>query len=88
MAWTIEYAASAAKALRKLDRADAGRIVDYLDHHIAPLDDARNRGKALSGPLGGYWRYRIGDFRIVCDIQDAHFIVVVVRVAHRKAVYR
>lgn len=88
MVWKIDYVASAAKTLRKLDKADARRIVDYLDRQIASLDDVRSRGKALSGPLGSYWRYRIGDYRVVCDIRDENLVVLVVRVAHRKSVYR
>lgn len=88
MAWRIEYAASAEKQLSKLDKPIARNIMDYLDQQIAPLEDVRSRGKALTGPLGGYWRYRVGHYRVVCEIRDDRLVVLVLRIAHRKAVYR
>lgn len=70
MAWTIDYADSARKQLLKLDRPTARRIVDFMDTRVA-VDDPRSTGKALSGPLGGFWRYRVGDYRVICDIRTA-----------------
>jgi mRNA interferase RelE/StbE len=71
-----------------LDKAAARRIVDYMDKRIASLEDARSLGKALRGPLGEFWRYRVGDYRIVCDLQDEKLRVLVVRIGNRKDVYR
>jgi mRNA interferase RelE/StbE len=71
-----------------LDKAAARRIVDYMDQRIASLEDARSLGKALRGPLGEFWRYRVGDYRIVCDLQDEKLRVLVVRIGNRKDVYR
>lgn len=88
MAWRVEYAASAKAQLRKLDRPTARRIVDFMDERIAPLDDPRSRGKALTGPLGDFWRYRVGDCRVICDIQDGALRVLVVRVGNRREIYR
>lgn len=88
MAWRVEYAATAKAQLRKLDRPTARRIVDFMDERIAPLDDPRSRGKALTGPLGDFWRYRVGDCRVVCDIQDGALRVLVVRVGNRREIYR
>ncbi|HWE86239.1 MAG TPA: type II toxin-antitoxin system RelE/ParE family toxin [Terracidiphilus sp.] len=88
MAWTIEYAKTARDQLRKLDKAVARRIVDYLDTRVAPLQDARQAGKALHGPLGDLWRYRIGDYRIICDIHDRMLIVLVLQIGKRSDVYR
>ena len=88
MAWTIEYTDAARTQLRKLDRADARRIIDYMDQRVAPLKDARTLGKALRGPLGEFWRYRLGDYRIICDVHDEKLRVLVVRVGNRKDVYR
>lgn len=88
MAWTIEYTDTAREQLRKLDKPLARRIVDYLDERIAGPDDPRRMGKALSGPLGGLWRYRVGDCRVICDIQDGALRVLVVRIGHRGTVYR
>lgn len=88
MAWRVEYTASAKAQLRKLDRPTARRIVDFMDERIAPLDDPRSRGKALTGPLGDFWRYRVGDCRVICDIQDGALRVLVVRVGNRREIYR
>ena len=88
MAWTINYADSARKQLLKLDKQIARRIVDFMDTRIASLDDPRSTGKALSGPLGGFWRYRVGDYRVICDIQDGALRVLVVEVGNRREIYR
>ena len=89
MAWTIDYTETARKQLRKLDRQTARRIVDFMDERIAAGEDPRSTGKALTGPmLGAYWRYRVGDCRIICDIQDGALRILVIEVGDRKAVYR
>lgn len=88
MAWTIDYAETAKGQLRKLDRQAARRIVDYMDERVAGAADPRGTGKALSGPLGGLWRYRVGDCRVICDIQDGALRVLVVQIGHRREVYR
>ena len=89
MAWTIKYAESAVRQLKKLDRSVAIKIIDYLDERVAFLEDPRSVGKKLSGPrLGAYWRYRIGDVRVICDVQDLQLIVLVLELGHRKEVYR
>jgi len=88
LAWIIEYAQTAVSQIGKLDRQIARRILDYMDEKIASLDDPRIRGKALTGPLGELWRYRIGDYRVICAIQDNHFRILVVEVGHRKQIYR
>lgn len=87
MAWRIDFTKAADKALRKLDRQTAGRVLDELEE-IAKLDDPRSRGKALTGNLAGLWRYRVGDYRVVCDIEDGVLVILVVDVAHRREVYR
>jgi mRNA interferase RelE/StbE len=84
----IEYADEALKQLRKMDRAAQKRIVRYLDTKIAPSDDARAFGKPLRGALGGLWRYRVGDYRIICHIEDDRLLVLVLRIGDRKDVYR
>ena len=88
MAWTIEYTDSARRQLRKLDKTSARRILDYMDQRIAPLEDARSIGKALRGPLGEFWRYRAGQYRIICELQDLKLRVLVLRVGDRKDIYR
>ncbi len=88
MAWTIEYAETAKGQLRKFDMQMARRIVDFMDERVASLEDPRSTGKALAGPLGGFWRYRIGDCRVICDIQDGALRVLVVQVGNRREIYR
>lgn len=89
MAWTVEYTATAARKLRKLDRQSARRILDFMDERVAGKGDPRSHGAALTGPLlGSFWRYRVGDFRIICDIQDGLLRVLVVEVGNRREVYR
>lgn len=87
MAWTIDYTHTAKSQLRKLDKNSARRIMDYMEERIASTDP-RRVGKALTGPMGDLWRYRVGDYRVVCDIQDELVRVLVVRVAKRDKVYR
>ena len=70
-----------------MDKQMARRIRDELSE-IAKLEDPRSRGKALTGNLAGVWRYRVGDYRILCDIEDGRLVVVVVDVAHRREVYK
>lgn len=88
MAWTIEVAPAAAKELKALDRTVAARIVRTLEERIAASDDPRVLGAALVGEHTGLWRWRIGDYRVVGRIEDARVTILVVRVAHRREVYR
>ena len=89
MAWTIEYVETARKQLRKLDRQIAKRILDFMDERVAVLDDPRTLGAALSGPqLGDFWKFRVGDYRIITDIQDKQIRILVLRVGNRREVYR
>ncbi len=88
MAWTIDYTETAKGQLRKLDQQMARRIVDFMDERIAGPGNPRNTGKALTGPLGGFWRYRVGDCRVICDIQDGALRVLVVQVGNRSEIYR
>jgi mRNA interferase RelE/StbE len=89
LAWRIELTATAAKQLGKLDRTHAKRIADFLRIRLATQDDPRTLGKALVGPqLGAFWRYRVGDYRLICDIQDDALRVLVVEVGNRRDVYR
>jgi len=88
LAWKIEYTETARNRLRKLDKPVARRIVDYLDERIAPLENPRSAGKALTGPMGGLWRYRVGDYRVICEIQDEVLRVLVIEIGNRRDVYR
>lgn len=89
MAWTINYTESALRQLKKLDKSIALRVVDYMDERVAILDDPRTLGNNLVGPkLGSYWRYRVGDIRVICNIQDGEMCVLVIEIGNRREVYR
>lgn len=88
MAWTVELDARAAKELRALDRPVQARIVRFLRERVAGGDDPRRLGRALKGQSVPLWRYRVGSYRLVCSIEDERLIVLVVRVSHRRKVYR
>lgn len=88
MAWTIEYTDAALKQLRRLERGTAQRIYRYLVERVAPLEDPRCLGRALSGTLGELWRYRVGDCRIIVELRDGALTVLVLRVGHRRAIYK
>ena len=89
MPWTVEFDAAAAKELRKLDPPVARRIVAFLRERLAPLDDPRSIGEALHGDtLGEFWKYRLGDYRVIVRIVDRRLVVIVVRIGHRRDVYR
>lgn len=88
MAWKIEFVPAAAKELRALDRTSAARIVRTLEERIAASDDPRSLGGALVGEHAGFWRWRIGDYRVIARIEDERVTILVVRVAHRREVYR
>lgn len=89
MGWTVEINDNALKQLEKLGTPDARRIRDYLRDRVAPLEDPRQLGKGLTGAkLGELWRYRIGNYRIICDLQDDRLVVLVVEIGHRREVYR
>ena len=89
MAWRIDLTTTAAKQLGKLDKGEAKRLTSFLRQRLAPLDDPRSTGKALTGPQrGAYWRYCVGDYRIICDIQDGALCILVVELGNRREVYR
>ncbi|MBX3069968.1 MAG: type II toxin-antitoxin system RelE/ParE family toxin [Thermomicrobiales bacterium] len=88
MAWKVEYVRTAEKQLGRLDKVWQRRILDYLDHEIAALDDPRVRGKPLSGELAGFWRYRVGDYRVICQVAETIHVITVYRIGHRRSVYQ
>ncbi len=89
MAWRIELGRDAEKALDKLDRPVAQRILRFLYERVAPLEDPRSIGEALKGSqLGEFWKYRVGDYRIISRIEDGELRILVVRIGNRRDVYR
>jgi mRNA interferase RelE/StbE len=87
LVWTINYTDTAKGQLRKLDKQTARRILDYMDKRISGQDNPRSSGKALTGSLGGLWRFRVGDCRVICDIQDGAVVILVLKIGHRSKVY-
>ncbi len=89
MAWRIEFDPAAERELDKLDPQAAKRILTFLHRRVANLDDPRSLGEALKGSrLGEFWKYRVGDYRILASIEDAMLTILVVRIGDRKDVYR
>lgn len=86
MTWEVELSPDAAKWLRNADPQIARRIRDAL-RAITTLDNPRDRGKSLSAALSGLWRYRVGDYRIICDLHDARLVVLVIDIDHRSRIY-
>ena len=88
MTWTVAFDDRASKELRKLDKQAQSDILRYLRERIATAEDPRRFGRPLSGNFVGLWRYRIRDHRLICNIEDDRLLVLVLRAAHRKDVYR
>jgi mRNA interferase RelE/StbE len=89
LAFRVEFDPAALKDLRKLDRAVQQRLVGFLRTRVATLEDPRSLGEALAGArLGSYWKYRVGDWRIICDMQDERIVVRVLRIGNRREIYR
>jgi mRNA interferase RelE/StbE len=89
LVWTIEFQEKPLKQLEKLGKTNATRIISFLTDRIALDDNPRRTGQALQGSeLGNYWRYRVGDYRILCDVQDHKLVVLVIEIGHRREVYR
>ena len=82
----IEYTETARKQLKKLDKTMQKRILDYMDE-VALLENPRSRGKALVENMRGLWRYRVGDYRVICEIQEARIIISMLKIGHRKNIY-
>jgi mRNA interferase RelE/StbE len=88
LAWTIEVSVAAERQLSKMDRAIAKRVTRYLIERVGGTNNPRALGKPLQGNLQSYWSYRVGDYRLICEIQDHHLVVLVIDIGHRREVYR
>ena len=89
MAWRIELSVQVARDFGKLDPPHRKRILKFLHERVAPLDNPRSIGRALQGSkLGEFWKYRVGDYRLICKIEDNRLLLLVLRVGHRREIYR
>lgn len=86
--WQIEITQAAKKQLKKLDKQVAKHILNYLNNHIALCSNPEELAKPLKGNWANLWRYRVGHYRIICDIQKTTITIVVLRIAHRKNIYK
>jgi mRNA interferase RelE/StbE len=89
MAWKVELDPAAERELRKLDPQIARRLLSFLHDRLAQLDDPRSIGEALKGSkFGDLWKYRVGDYRLIADIQDGRLRILIIRIGNRREVYR
>jgi mRNA interferase RelE/StbE len=89
LVWIIKYTESSSKQIKKLDKQTALRVLDYMDERVAVLANPHSLGKNLKGPkVGEYWRYRVGDIRVICNIVDGQMTVLVIEIGNRREVYR
>lgn len=87
MAWKIEFDDAAVKDLKKLPQSEQKKILKAISH-IVELPTPRTAGKALKGPFGTLWRYRMGNYRIICKIEDAILVILILAIGHRKSIYK
>ncbi|MDO9509414.1 MAG: type II toxin-antitoxin system RelE/ParE family toxin [Thermovirgaceae bacterium] len=87
MGWTVNYTRTAVRDLGSLPGEMAGKIVDRIDD-VALSENPRTSGKNLSGNLAEYWRYRVGNFRVICSIKDSELEILVIKIGDRKQIYR
>ena len=87
MSWVYRFDARALKELLKLGKQAQSEIINYLDERVAGNGDPRRFGKGLRADLAGLWRYRVGDYRILCQIRDGELLILVVAVGHRRDIY-
>ncbi len=85
--WRIEWDSKALKEAKKLDRNARKKIVEYLEKRVLASQDPYQFGKPLKGNKAGIWRYRVGNYRILCQIEDRALIVLVIAVGHRRDIY-
>jgi mRNA interferase RelE/StbE len=88
VSWEYKLSEKAIKQFKKLDKQATKQIFSYLDERIIGTEDPRQSGKQLKGELNNIWRYRTGDYRILCQLQDKVFIVLILEVGHRKNIYK
>ncbi len=86
MVWKIDFTRRAEKALSKIDTTSAKRILKELNI-VSQIDNSRSKGRALKGELTGYWRYRVGNYRVICDIVDSQMLVLAIDLGHRRDIY-
>lgn len=87
MKYNVEYSKMAQKQMKKLGNYTKVMLMNWITKNLVDCDNPRNHGKALKGNLKDQWRYRVGNYRILCDIEDDRLIILVINVGHRKEIY-
>lgn len=87
MSYKVEFSEDAKKDLKNLDTSVQRLIMKWLKKNLVGCENPRVHGKALLGNLKGYWRYRVGNYRVLCDIEDQKVTILVVEIGHRKEIY-
>lgn len=88
MVWALRYSEKAVKQLKKLDKSQSKLIVRWMTTNIDGCEDPRAHGRALVDNLAGLWRYRVGKYRVLCELRDDDLVVLAIEVGHRSSVYR
>ena len=88
MPWTVEFTDKARRQLRKLPPDVQKRLLGFLRERVEQADDPRSLASSLTGEFSGFWRFRVGDYRLICRIEDHHLVVLVLSVGHRRLVYQ
>lgn len=88
MIYELKYEAKAVKQIKKLDPATRKLIKSWIEKNLLNTDNPRQHGKGLTGILSQYWRYRVGDYRILAEINDTEIVIIIVEVGHRREIYR
>ncbi|EAD7633088.1 type II toxin-antitoxin system RelE/ParE family toxin [Listeria monocytogenes] len=83
----VRFEKEAQKVLKKMDRFQAKLILSWIEKHIEGSDDPRRHGKSLVGNRLGQWRYRVGNYRLIAEIQDNEVIVLILNIGHRRDIY-
>lgn len=88
MMYTLRYSEKAMKQLNKLDKGTQKLILKWISDNLISCENPRLKGKGLTGNKSGEWRYRVGDYRIICDIQDKNLLILALSIGHRKSIYK
>jgi len=87
LVWTLRFSAEAVRQLHRLDTVVQRRILSFLNDRVARAEDPSRLGQRLKGPLKAYWRFRVGDYRVICDIRRTEITILVIAISHRRDIY-
>ena len=88
MAWTVKFSTRAVKSLKRIDRPNQELILKFMTEKVVKHSDPVSLAKKLSGNLGDFYRFRLGDYRIVCDVQNQELIILILQIGHRQNIYQ